>query len=185
VASDSFEYNVCNTGTGACAGAVVWVTVDRAPVFGAGVDGSIVSIVVGGALPGPVSFSDPDPGDSATLSVSGTLPDGLTLGADGVWAGSTDSASPASYPITVTACDGHGICATAALTVVVSAAGATDPPAPGPTVTSGSTPPPTVSETPRHDDGGNGMWLIMAALALALAGIMAGWSRMETRGPRR
>jgi len=185
IASDSFGYNVCNTGTGACASAVVWVTVDRAPVFGAGVDGSIVSVVVGGALPGPVGFSDPDPGDSATLSFSGTLPDGLTLGSDGVWGGSTDSASPASYPITITACDVHDICATAALTVVVSAAGATDPPAPGPTATSGSTPPPTVSETPRHDDGGNGMWLIMAALALALAGIMAGWSRMEPRGPRR
>jgi hypothetical protein len=81
-ASDSFDYAICNTVSSTCATATVHVTIDRAPVFGAGVDGSTIHVVVGGPLPAPIGVSDPDAGDTVTLFVTGTLPAGLVLIAD-------------------------------------------------------------------------------------------------------
>jgi uncharacterized repeat protein (TIGR01451 family) len=183
--SDSFQYRVCNDSPGDCTTATVQVTIDRAPAFGAGVDGSTIGLIVGGSLPGPVDVSDPDSGDTVTVSVSGALPDGVTLSADGTWSGSTAAAAEGSYPITITACDQYSVCSTANVTIVVSAAEESDPPAPAPTGTPVSTPPPTVVDAPEgtgKPDGG--LWLFMVGMALALVGVLAGWSRMEQRRTR-
>ena len=68
---------------------------------------------------------------------------------------------------------------------MVAAVAGTDPPAAGPTATQRSTPPPTVGSSTPPEEPMDARWLAMVALALAILGVMAGWSRMERRGPRR
>jgi hypothetical protein len=183
-ASDSFVYRICNT-VPACTSATVDVTIDRAPAFGAGIDGSTISFAVGDPLPGALSFSDPDAGDSVTLSVSGTLPAGLTLNPDGSWSGSTDGATPGDYPLALTACDQHGLCTGASIVLSVSGAGEsnppTNPPAPTASASSGSTPPPTDSRPAGSGVPGGTTWLLLVGLASAIAGMMFTWATKERR----
>ncbi len=75
-ASDSFTYRICNTVSSTCATATVHLTIDRAPSFGPDLAGSTIHLVIGGSLPGQVATSDPDAGDTVTLSFSGGLPGG-------------------------------------------------------------------------------------------------------------
>jgi uncharacterized repeat protein (TIGR01451 family) len=183
-ASDSFVYRICNT-VPACDSATVTVTIDLAPTFGAGVDGSTISFAVGDSLPGALSFSDPDLGDTATLSVSGTLPAGLTLNPDGTWSGSTDGATPGDYPLSLQACDQHGLCTGASIVLSVRAADATNPPTnpPAPTASpsSGSTPPPTASSQTGSAMPGGTTWLLLVGLLSAIAGMMFTWATKERR----
>ena len=81
------------------------IPVNQAPVTSGIADqshaeGAAVNLDVRGA------FSDPD-GDSLTLATDSELPDGLVFGA-GVFSGSLSFVAAGSYPITVTASDGHG-----------------------------------------------------------------------------
>jgi uncharacterized repeat protein (TIGR01451 family) len=181
-ASDSLTYRVCNTAPGDCATAAVQVAIDRAPVFGTGVNGSTISLVLAGSLPGAVGVSDPDAGDTVTLSLIGTLPAGLTLSADGTWSGAIGGAAPASYSVILMACDQHALCVTANVTIVVAATAGPGQPTPTPSATHHSTPPPTVASSTAPEKPAEAPWLALVALALAIVGVMAVWSRMERRG---
>ena len=56
VGSDTFNYRICNTVSPTCATATVYVTIDRAPIFGPGVDGSTISSRSAAHCPAPWPF---------------------------------------------------------------------------------------------------------------------------------
>jgi VCBS repeat-containing protein len=175
-ASDSFVYRICNTVSSTCATATVYLTIDMAPVFGAGVDGSTVPIVVGGPLPDPVPASDPDAGDTLTITESGDLPLGLVLNGDGTWSGSTDGAVPGDYPITLQACDQHGLCTDVSITIGVAA-----PAGPTAAPTRRSTPPPTSGEAGGEQGGEPPILPLLLMLGGALMGAAYACTRVERR----
>jgi hypothetical protein len=168
VASDSFDYRICNTLSSTCATATVYVTIDRAPNYGPGVDGSTITLEIGGALPGPVNVTDPDTGDTVTLSYSGSMPPGLVLNSDGTWSGTTAGNVPGSYPITLHACDQFGMCTDAGVTIVLAIAASPTPPT--------TTPPPTsvvASERQADDPPFVPVLLMLVAGLLAVMAVQA------------
>ena len=58
-----------------------------------------------------------------TYTKTGTLPSGVTLASNGTLAGTPAFGTAASYPITITATDGHATTATQAFTLTVTATG--------------------------------------------------------------
>ncbi len=173
VASDSFDYRICNTLSPTCATATVYVTIDRAPTFGPGVDGSTISLVIGGSLPGAVDVTDPDSGDTVTLSYTGSLPPGLVLNPDGTWSGTTAGDTPGSFSITIHACDQFGLCTDADVTIVLGTSASPSPPT--------TTPPPTSIGAPERRAGDPPLFLVLVTLVFGLLAVMA----VQTRAVRR
>lgn len=71
-----------------------------------------------GDVPPPLSLTDPEGGPITVTILSGTLPPGLTLNADGTWSGS--ATEQGVYTFTVEMCDALGACSTSVLSVAIS-----------------------------------------------------------------
>jgi hypothetical protein len=118
VGSDSFSYTASD-GTNSSAPATVAVSVtDQAPVLTSpgnqsNIEGDTVSL--------PVTASDPNPGDTVTVTASG-LPPGLAINASAVITGTVNSGDAANspYSVTLTATDNHGAASSATLSWTVT-----------------------------------------------------------------
>ncbi|MDX6275104.1 MAG: large repetitive protein, partial [Frankiales bacterium] len=122
--ADSFSYTVVDA-YGKTATAAVSVTVlNTAPSFAAP---STTQTLATGRRPAAVLASDLN-NDPLSYTITGTLPAGLGYTAAGSFTGAiAASAGHRTYPLTVTADDGHGGTASASLTIVVP----NDPPSAG------------------------------------------------------
>ncbi len=116
---DTFTYQICDTTspTPMCDTATVEVAVEPVndpPVL---VGPESVTVALGGT-PNPLQIVDPEGHDYAVTIIAGSLPAGLTLAADGTFAGKTTT--PGTYTVTYRACDDQSPPACSDFTVVYS-----------------------------------------------------------------
>jgi hypothetical protein len=166
--TDTFTYRVCELGGSRCTTATVAITVTNQPpsVPGGGPTTPLVlTVPVGGTAP-RLPITDPDLHAAAVSSVvSGTIPPGLMLNADGTWTGVTTT--PGTYSFTVRICDTGTpqLCVLQPVTVVVTAL-----PLPGTGNTTTTTPSPTVGRLPRS--GLETVPLLLVAATMVFVGLL-------------
>ena len=119
--TDSFTYRASD---GTATSPVRTVTITINPVNDAPTVspiGAAAAVYSDAIAPITVTASDPDSGTNLTWSQTG-LPAGLTLAGSGGSAtiSGTVTAAPASYPVTVKACDSSNACGTSSFTVTVA-----------------------------------------------------------------
>jgi LPXTG-motif cell wall-anchored protein len=103
---DTFTYTVADPAGLVSNLATVTISVANAPpAFTGSADNTGQTVAPGGG-PARLTATDPNPGDTLTYTVtSGALPGGVTLNADGTFAGATSPAG--SFTATITVDDGH------------------------------------------------------------------------------